>query len=368
MSKKIAVIASSLHPIKQKHLLDWYNDISFENKKIQLFLGSKINGIPFAKNYKVNTKADKLKYAVSNLIHFKKRAKELKKIQPLFNYKPSIIHLLTSNVFPHIKPILQDKNIKLIVSFRGFDINVFPNHSKENLEQTQQIFKRADILHFISEDLKLTAISLGADPIKCRIIHRSIQIDSRKIFYHPTSNFHKPIVLSVGRLVWEKGYLYALEAVGILKNKGYNFEYHIVGKGIDYNALVYHTYRLNIQDRVKFLGELTRGEVEEKLINADIYFQPSLTEALSMAILEASYYGLPIVSSNIGGIPEVVENLVSGLLSAPCKPLEYAENIIKLIEDPNLRIQMGKNGHARIKRDFSRETELVKWKEVYLGL
>lgn len=368
MSKKIAVIASSIHPFRQKHLLEWHEDFSKENFTTQLFLGSRDRRIPKAVNYKVNSKSEKFKYAILNFFEFKEKSNELKRVQPLVNYNPDIIHLLTSNVFVYIEPTLDNKSNKLIVSFRGFDINVFPNQSEENKLLTQRIFQRADLLHFISENLMNTAISLGAKPSKCRVIHRSIRTASESEFKRENSKNGKLIILSVGRLVWEKGYLYALETIAILKSQGYNFEYQIAGKGIDYNMLVYHSKRLDIQDKVRFFGELSRDEVREKLISADIYFQPSLTEALSLAIIEASYYGLPVVSSNIGGIPEVVSDTISGFLSSPCEPSEYAKNIIKLFENPELRIQMGKNGHNRIINNFSRTKEIEKWCELYCSI
>lgn len=367
MTKRIAVIASSIHPIRQKHLLEWYEDLLNADLTTQLFLGSKDDNIPYAINYKINSKLEKLKYLGLNLFKFK-LFRDFKRIQPLVNYKPAIIHLLTSNAFVNIEPILESKSLKLIVSFRGYDLNVFPRQSEKNLQLTQRIFEKADVLHFISEDLKKTALQMNANPEKCLVINRSIrtttQVDLKK---HRTSN-KRSIILSVGRLVWEKGYLYALETVAILKNRGIDFQYQIVGSGVDFNMLIFHSERLNITSHVNFLGELAPEDIKKKLIEADIYFQPSLTEALSLAIIEASYYGLPVVSSNIGGIPEVVEDAVSGFLSDFANPEEYANNITKLMMDQGLRIMMGNAGHKRIKENFSRGEEIEKWKKVYNSL
>lgn len=365
MKKNIAIIASYIHPIRQKHLLDWYADFSIEDINAKLFLGSKSLEIPFAENYKINSKNEKLIYTISNLLTLKKTPNQLKKLQPLIKFRPEIIHLLTSNAFGHIEPILENGTIKLIVSFRGYDINVFPYESHENKMLTQHIFQRADVLHFISEDLKKAAIKLKADPKKCVVINRSIKIDKSENLNKSTLRNKKLIILSIGRLVWEKGYLYALETISILKNKGYDFEYHIAGSGNDYGMLNYHVNRLNIADIVKFKGELSRKEIKKALLNSNVYFQPSLSEALSLAIIEASYYKLPIISSNTGGIPEVVEHGVTGLLSKVCQPESYAENIIKLFESEELRIQMGNNAHNRIIENFSRENEIEKWRELY---
>lgn len=365
MNKNIAIIASFIHPIRQKHLLDWYTDLSKETVNTKLFLGSKISEISFAENYKINTKKEQLKYIISNFVRFRKISGHFKKIQPLLRFKPEVIHLLTSNAFGNIESIVERGHIKLVVSFRGYDINVFPNQSEENKILTQRIFQKADVLHFISEDLKKTAIKLNADPKKCVVINRSIKIYKNENLNKSTIRNKKLIILSVGRLVWEKGYLFALETISILKNKGYDFEYHIAGSGNDYGMLNFHVNRLNIADIVKFKGELSRKEVKNVLLNSDVYFQPSLTEALSLAIIEASYYKLPIVSSNTGGIPEVVEHEVTGFLSTPCQPEGYAENIIKLFENEELRIQMGNNAHSRIIKNFSREREIEKWRELY---
>lgn len=365
---KIAIIASTIHPIKQRHLLEWYDDFSYQNHDMQLFLGSKVKEIPSAKNYKVNAKSEKLKYTVSNIFHLKQKARDLKKIQPLINYKPGIIHLLTSIAFLNIEPILRDVSIKLIVSFRGYDINVFPNLSEENKKLTRRIFQRADKLHFVSKNLKNKAICLGADPGKCVVIYRSIRVIPMDSLDYSYRNMGRFKIFSVGRLVWEKGYLYALEAMALLKSKGYDFEYQIAGKGPDYNMLHYHINRLKIQDRVRLLGELTEEEVCERLLMADVFLQSSVLEGVPNSIFEALYHKLPIVSSNVGGIPEVVQDNITGFLSEPCNPSAYVDNIIKLMEDADLRKKMGEEGYRRIKENFSREKEIENWKGLYKSL
>ncbi|MDC8000095.1 glycosyltransferase family 4 protein [Aequorivita todarodis] len=366
MDKKIAIIASYLHPIRQKHLIDWYIDFSSNRKTVSLFLGSKSNKIPIAKNYKINNKREFYKYQFYNLFQSRRFSEKQNRIQPLINYKPEIIHLITSNAFQAIEPILENKKIQLIVSFRGFDINVFPYQSEENLKLTRKIFERADKLHFISYALRDSAIKLGANPDKCMVIYRSIQIDKANgLQINDLPEDHRLLILSVGRLVWEKGFLYALETMSILKNKGFDFQYQIAGSGIDREMINYHIKRLRIENEVSLLGELSRVDVKKKLQAAQIYFQPSLSEALSLSLIEASYYGLPIISSEIGGIPEVVKNNVSGFLSAPCNPEGYALNFIRLMENKDLRYQMGQSGYKIVQNLFSRQGELQKWDNFY---
>lgn len=354
MSKKIAIIASVLHPLRQRHLLDWYQDIKAVYPTAQLFIGSKNAQVPEGVNFKINSKIEKLSYWL--------RGKNPHKNQPLLDFKPDIVHLLTSNAYPAIREAISPQT-KLIVSYRGFDINVFPFQSKENLELTQTIFKKADVLHFISEALMNTAISIGAERHKCVVIYRSV--NTKKPINKMQKNEDTTTIVSVGRLVWEKGYQTALKAISILNKKESNFKYIIAGDGVEVDNLKKLAKDLEIEDKVIFLGHVDRRKVFELLSIADIYFQPSVTEALSNAIIEASFYSLPVVSSNVGGIPEVIDNERSGFLTPVGDVEKYAESLIKLIENEDLRITMGEVGHRIICERFSRKDEIDKWLTLY---
>lgn len=365
MSKKIAIIASHIDPTMQSHLLEWYKDIEQEKLKVQLFIGSKKKEIPYAKNYKVNSRFEKLKYKLYSYFHFKDLCQEIEKVKPLYYYQAKVIHLLTSNAFSTIEPLLDAQKTKLIVSFRGYDLNVFPFQNKENLELTLRLFQKADILHFISQALMNTAISMGANANKCVLIYRSI--DTNKTLLNKKKS-DTVVITSIGRLVWEKGYDYALEAISILNKTEKNFKYVIAGGGIELENLKKLSAKLKIKDKVEFLGPINREKIAELLSNTDIYFQPSVTEALSNSLIEASYYKIPIVSSQVGGIPEVVMENVTGFLSEIKSPSAYAENIKKLIDDEALRSKMGEKGRELILNKFSRKEELMHWKKLYTSL
>lgn len=364
MKNKIAVIAGYANPLRQKYLFSWYENLAQVYDNIKFFVGTEKKEIPFAKAYKLNTKVDKITEEVVSFLRFRPLPKNLKLISPLIRYDPDIIHLITFQTYSAIEPYLEVKKIKLMVSFRGYDLNVYPHQSEGNKENLQKVFNKADKIHFISDDLMKTGISLGADPKKCFVIRRSMWVDlSQKIVKQ--NNQATLIILSVGRLVWEKGYIYAMETIALLKKQGYKFQYRIVGDGSDLKMLQFHINRLGIQDRVVFTGELSREDVRDELLKADVFFQASVTEALSNALIEASYYGIPIVSSLIGGIPEVVVHEETGLLSDTCYPQGYANHLAILIDDPELRNEMGNNARKRAMEHFSYEKELERWKIVY---
>ena len=102
------------------------------------------------------------------------------------------------------------------------------------------------------------------------------------------------------------------------------------------------------------------------LKNFDIFVLPSLKEGLPYVILEAGLAGLPIIASNVGGIPEIIENGKEGLLVPPANPEELAVAIKKLIEDKTLRENLAKNLHEKIQREFSLEKMLKETISQYL--
>ena len=101
------------------------------------------------------------------------------------------------------------------------------------------------------------------------------------------------------------------------------------------------------------------------LKNFDIFVLPSLKEGLPYVILEAGLAGLPVIASNVGGIPEIIENGKEGLLVPPANPEELAKAIKKLIDDKTLRENLAKNLHEKIQKEFSLEKMLEQTISLY---
>ena len=103
-----------------------------------------------------------------------------------------------------------------------------------------------------------------------------------------------------------KGHKYVFRAISKLKKDGKNYKYYLVGNG-DPNYLKRYAKKLNIEDNVIFCGSLSHENVFKKLEEVDLYIQPSLTEGLPRALIEAMSLGLPAIGSNAGGIPELLD-------------------------------------------------------------
>jgi glycosyltransferase involved in cell wall biosynthesis len=139
----------------------------------------------------------------------------------------------------------------------------------------------------------------------------------------------------------------------------------LVGDGQLDAALREQCAQLGLTDNIRFLG--FRSDIGRLLSGFDIFVMSSRTEALGTSVLDAMVMGLPVVSTSAGGIPEMVEPGVNGLLSAPRDADGLARNILTLIGDPVKRESMGAAGRETVKR-FDVRVTAEKVEEVYNGL
>ncbi len=171
---------------------------------------------------------------------------------------------------------------------------------------------------------------------------------------------------SVGRLSPEKGQGWLLEALAILIHKGQDLHAVLVGEGRSLRDLQNQARRLGIVERVHFTG--TRRDVRDWLVHFDLFVLPSEWEGISLALLEAMASGLPVIASNTGGTPEIVQDGVTGLLVPPRDPKSLAEAMQRLLEDPLLRNRIGLAGRARVMESFSIQKTVSRINQLYQGL
>ena len=144
---------------------------------------------------------------------------------------------------------------------------------------------------------------------------------------------------TVGMLTKQKGFAYLIEAAKLVSEKNANVKFSIVGDGPEFENLKNLIKKLQLEDTVDLLG--LRYDIPDLLSKWDIYVQPSMWEGLCITIVEAMACGLPVLASNVGGIPESVFDGQNGFLVPPKYPCELATRISYLIENPDLTIAMG---------------------------
>ncbi|HTF87226.1 MAG TPA: glycosyltransferase [Planctomycetota bacterium] len=172
----------------------------------------------------------------------------------------------------------------------------------------------------------------------------------------------EPVVLMVGSLVLRKGHGVLFDALARLAKHGLQPSVWLAGEGSERAELERQAAAL-APGQVRFLGQ--RRDVADLLAAADIFAMPSLHEGLGVAALEALQAGCAVVASRVGGLAEVVEDGVSGLLVPPADPASLAEAVEKLIRDPGLRARLAEAGRARIHARYRASAMVAGYEALY---
>jgi glycosyltransferase involved in cell wall biosynthesis len=157
-----------------------------------------------------------------------------------------------------------------------------------------------------------------------------------------------------------------LEAAALLKRQGHRLKYRFAGAGSERERLKRSTVALGLQEEVTFMDFIT--DVPEFLSSVDLFVLPSLYEGLGVAVLEAMAAGKPVVASAVGGLPELVEDRVTGFLVPPGDPAALAEAISRFISREDLLDDMGRRARDRVRRSFSMEQMAKENEEFYYDL
>jgi glycosyltransferase involved in cell wall biosynthesis len=158
---------------------------------------------------------------------------------------------------------------------------------------------------------------------------------------------------TISELHKTKGLNYAIEAISKIKN---NIIFIIIGEGEKRKELEEQIIKLGLSNKVFLVGKVDNASTYLKAF--DIFTLSSITEALPYVLLEAGYAGLPIVASNVGGIPEIIENDKTGLLIEPRHPEGIKTSIESLMKNTEKSSYLGKNMKDKILKNFTQKNML----------
>lgn len=170
-----------------------------------------------------------------------------------------------------------------------------------------------------------------------------------------------PLILAVGRLIAKKGFADLVRACGLILERGKPFRCELIGEGPLENELRGQIERLDLQNFVALSGAKPQREVRQRLAAANVFVLPSVVDPdggmdnLPTVIMEAMATGLPVVSTEIGGIPEMVIENETGFLVQPGDAAGLADAIEKVIDDRLLAQRLGQAGYERAQKLFSIE-------------
>lgn len=172
------------------------------------------------------------------------------------------------------------------------------------------------------------------------------------------------LIVSVGNLYPVKGHAVLLDALASLRDRA-GWRLALAGRGEEEPRLRAQASAAGIAERIHLLG--FRDDVADLLAAGDLFVMPSLSEGLPLALVEAMSFGLPVVVSRVGGVPEVVTNDVEGLLVPPSDPAALAAAIRALLDDPARRRRQGDAARTRALRDYAIGTMADRYERLYRG-
>lgn len=239
----------------------------------------------------------------------------------------------------------------------------FPRLSRQLIRTERQLALMSGAVIAVSQSVKKQLVArYGIDPEKIHVIHNGVNID----LFRPSAS-RLNIILYVGRQTAHKGLPYLLEAFAKFVQDHKEYRLVIVGErlegGVDV-SLVRLAKRLGIADKVQFAGRIPDTDLQSILGRARCLVLPSLAEGLPLTVFEAMASETPLVATNVGGIPEVVQNGHNGLLVPPGKSGALALSMDRIVSDAKLRDTLVKGGKKTC-REFSWDKVAQKTLEVY---
>lgn len=302
----------------------------------------------------------------------------LKAVAYVRELNPDIVHFHATAPHPLFLSKTFAKNVHPIISVHqcvGFRTLSFPSKSIED-HLISYSFGKADAIlpvsKYVGKFLKTRFRKIrqknfhvtycGVDPSLFRFDEKSSKETRDK--YKLSGD---PVILFVGRIVPEKGVHLLLEAYRTVKKKVPNAKLLLVGPIQTYRHINYASNIIKAcKNGIRFLGSVSHRELVSIFCAADLFVNPVLIpEAFGMVNVEAMACEKPVVATQIGAIPEVVENGKTGMLVPPGKTAALAEAILRIIKDQSLAEEMGNAGRVKVLRHFTWEKVTERTLEAY---
>lgn len=257
---------------------------------------------------------------------------------------------------------------KLAAVFHGNDISQARILNLFN-EDYVNLFNSADFIFPVSQLWANKIKSMSGHDNNIHVIRMGIAVN--RFPFKPRTNLNNPVkLLSIARLTEKKGISVAINACLLLKQQNVDFDYIIIGDGPLRKELESQVANLGLSDKIAFLGAQTQETVTEYLNNSDVFLLPSVTaadgdmEGIPVALMEAMAIGIPVISTFHSGIPELIENRVSGFLVNENDAASIANVVIEIINDPTILFSICHNAKQKIDDEFDQDKSYSKMSNI----
>lgn len=285
---------------------------------------------------------------------------------PIVWHKPDIFHLQWAKGIEDFI-FLKEFGIKLILSLRGTHINLSPLVDESIALIYTNNFPNTDAFHGVSQAICREAEKYGATSSRCSVVYSGLDIGEFNFQTHKKADRTRIKIISVGRPHWIKGYDIALDAMRILKEENFGFEYLIIG-GKD-EELLYQINDLELNEQVWLDGNRSFDEVKNIVSRSDILLMSSVEEGIPNVILEAMALGTIVISTDCGGVSEVIEDGKNGFIVPIRDARAIAEKVIELQKMPESEIeQIRLNARQTIEKQHNHQKMVDDMKNLYNAL
>jgi len=264
-------------------------------------------------------------------------------LQSLSLARDKDLDLMQADYIPHsslVPAMFKRKDIPIVLKFHGDDARIYPFKNRFNLLVTRTMLKVAAHVITGSEEMRVILIGLGLQPDRISAIHTGVDIS----FFAPQSKEKNRVLLGllpeatiflfVGRLHPWKGIGEILDVA----RRSQQLQFYFIGPG----TVPSHP------ENCTFLGTQTPELVRMWMNAADCFLLPTYTEAVPTSVMEAFACGIPAITSNIGGCPEIVEHSINGLLVPPKDADALYDAVVWMNHNPESRIKMGEQARKTV--------------------
>ena len=278
-------------------------------------------------------------------------------VLPVLAERPDVVYFEAAYVAAEVASVLEHLP-PYVVMCTGSDVRILPEFNRTLRRMLPAVFAGAARIVCRSEDLREWALRHGALPQRTTVLYPAVELDK----FAPASTSGRrsgPMrIVSVGRLHWVKGYDYAVQAMHLALGKGHDVTYTIVGRDDGAGQAVDIAIRdLGLGEWVRRIGVKDAVGVARSLARSDVFVLPSVAEGVSRAALEAMAVGLPVITTDAGGMTEVITDGVEGIVVPQRDPAALADAIGVLAGDPDRRAAMSARAVERA-RDFDATAHL----------
>ncbi len=226
--------------------------------------------------------------------------------------------------------------------------------------------RKMDGIVAISQTIADVLVEGGVRREKIRVIYSGVDPVQFRRIPAAEGKSGRPVIGTAGVLEERKGHRFLLEAAALLKRQGHQLTYRFAGEGSERGRLEEMVTKLGLQEEVVFVGFVL--DIPAFLSTIDVFTFPSVQEGLGVAVIEAMAASRPVIASRVGGLRELVQDQVTGILVPPKDSQALAQAISQLVSQNAVAQKMGARAWERVQEHFTMEKMARRNEEYYYEL